>query len=136
MMTSSERRREARLPFRADCRIEIVAPPDYANAGLMQGRTVNITEHGLMVLIPGIRKDVLERWQKAVDQEKIILVQAILISHPGAPPLKGQIVWTSWKDDPEEGAIAGLGLLFQILSDRELESLREILAGLSTQSDV
>lgn len=136
MADYDDRRREPRIPFRSDCNLEIIAPQSHIGLGLMRSQTINITEHGLMVMVPGIRQDVVARWQEEVDTDRVILVQVNLTAFPGSPTLKGQIVWTHWLDMPEDGPVCQLGLLFQILSDDEIEALQAILAGVATQQEL
>lgn len=103
--------------------------------GLLQGRTVNLTEHGLMVMIPGLRQAIADAWLTAVEQDKVVIVQAILRDYPLLPPLKGQIVWVNWREEAELGPTCYLGLLFHILEDSVIGALQEMLKGLETHDD-
>ena len=135
-MSEADRRGSRRLKLILDCTLEVIGPPEYVGMGLLRGQTINITEHGVMVMIPGLRRNLVEQWQSAVDNDQIILFQVSMTRYPAMPLLKGQIAWTNWKRDPETGPAAYIGLLFQILADKDLEALREILSGLSTEPDL
>ncbi len=126
-MTGIEKRKEARVPFQADCSAEILAPLNFATSGMIEGQTVNITEHGLMIALPGIRREVVAGWQARLDEGNLILFQVILKDYPGVPPLRGEAVWTNWVPDSDTGACAQVGMLFEMVSYSDIEALRGIL---------
>ncbi len=135
-MNGMDRRREPRLPFRADCTIELTGGRVAVEQGPLRAKTVNITEHGLMVAIPTAERTLYEKVEGTVSRGGIIPARVNLTPRPGFPTLRGQVVWANWASMQDVGPVCQLGLVFQLLSPSENEALQEVLSGLSTHTDL
>jgi len=135
-MNGMERRREARLAFRADCIIELTGSREPAGHGPLRAKTVNITEHGVMVAVPAVQKDFFEKVDQTVSGGGILPARVQLTPRPGFPLLHGQVVWSNWASMEGVGAVCQLGVVFQLLTPPENEALQEVLSGLSTHTDL
>jgi len=131
-----ERRQTQRTPFWSDCALEVFAPPEDAILGVLHGQTVNLTEHGLRVAVPGVGRDIVDRWQEEMTHDRAVEVRVNLTEFPDSPPLQGQIAWTDWSLTDLHGPTCHLGLLFRILSNRESEALRGILDDVTSRGAV
>lgn len=125
----AERRREERLEFSRRCTLTVTGPAWAAIVEPYEGRTEDITAHGMRLHLPGVHHELAGAWADAAKLFVELTVRIVLPDIDGFPPLVGQIVWVHCQAETKPMGCS-IGVLFSILKTADQTRLQELLKSL------
>lgn len=124
------RRRAERTELACSCELAINAPAWAMTRGPLRGTTENITEHGVRIVFHGFPGDRAELWQKAIARDDAPTASVNFDRSSGLPQLSGRIVWVHYIADPQTGGTCSIGILFEVLGQGDLQTLRKAMSAI------
>lgn len=124
------RRREQRLDFVSDCRVELVSPAWLLLPEPLAGKTQNLTMHGLKVILPRFPRRRHEQWKQAIADGEEMAVNVRLDTARGEVVIRGNVVWSQYT--PGESSSSGacsVGVLLGIAPPAVMDELRKLVTG-------
>lgn len=129
----ASRRRAQRREFEADCIVEVTTPAWAMLKEPLRGRSANLTQFGIKIVLPHTPIDRAMTWKEGVDGFERLMVRVSLLGDPEPLTLNGQIVWITNEESEDTGVvITALGVLFSVLRDSEARALKMLLSSLET----
>ncbi len=120
-----DRRREPRVEFARNCRVNITAPPWAMTREPLIGTTGDITLHGVRITFEQAEPAHVSAWAEAVRNDDELRVEIVLEDIGEGTLLKGQIVWLQ-ETDPDPARATGpssIGVLFSVMKERDQQRL-------------
>lgn len=124
---TQNRRRQARVPLTSDCELLPKAPAWTLLPDPLPGRTVNITEHGMRVLLPRFSAARYEKWRAHVDLGETIHVTLRLQAASQPVELAGEIVWIQYEPLTEQSGQCSVGILLALLEPEMRRTLEQVI---------
>ncbi len=121
------RRTEERVEFESDCTIEMKAPSWTMLPEPVQGRTINITEHGIRVMFSDFPQSRFEKWDPYISRGDTIQVLICLTNADPPLELGGQIVWCQFDADNGKLGTCHVGILLSLQSPGIIERIHQLI---------
>ncbi|MBI5154079.1 PilZ domain-containing protein [Candidatus Poribacteria bacterium] len=125
---TDERRREKRLSFTGECRVEIRSPAWGRLPEALNARTINLTEHGVRLDFAEFPFSRFAKWQQWIEGGNTVGVAISLLNSGKPVELTGDIVWLQFEHSgPPERGTCMVGVLLSLLGRESSEAVRTMM---------
>jgi c-di-GMP-binding flagellar brake protein YcgR len=126
-MSSEEKRKHKRIEARIDVQIELVLPEETFQPKRKGGRTLNICEQGMKIMMCDVSEHFYKKLLSPMRYAKINFSLPVSNKHK---VLHGKIVWLDYNSQTHD---CTFGVYFETITPEDQQEMRDFIQMLETQ---